>query len=65
MIDDRIKAIKNFVRAGSRVADVGADHGYLSIELVRNGIAEKVIATEKNIHPFEALSKNFSKELVK
>ena len=60
MIDDRIKAIKNFVRAGSRVADVGADHGYLSIELVRNGIAEKVIATEKNIHPFEALSKNIS-----
>ena len=58
IIDDRIKAIKNFVRAGSRVADIGADHGYLSIELIKSGVATKIIATEKNIHPFEALSKN-------
>ena len=50
----------NFVRAGSRVADVGADHGYLSIELVKSGRAAKVIATEKNLGPFEALSKNIS-----
>ena len=50
----------NFVRAGSRVADVGADHGYLSIELIKNNLASKVIATEKNLHPFEALSKNIS-----
>lgn len=60
MIDSRIKAIENFVRAGSRVADIGADHGYLSIELVKSGRAVKVIATEKNIGPFEALSKNIS-----
>ena len=58
MIDDRIKAIKNFVRAGSRVADIGADHGYLSIELIKSGISPKIIATEKNIYPFEALNKN-------
>lgn len=60
MIDSRIGAIMNFVRAGSRVADVGADHGYLAIELVRSGRAAKVIATEKNLGPFEALSKNIS-----
>ena len=60
MIDNRIKAVKNFVRAGSFVADVGADHGYLAIELVQSGRASKVIATEKNLHPFEALSKNIS-----
>ena len=60
MIDSRIGAIMNFVRAGSRVADVGADHGYLSIELVKSGRASKVIATEKNLGPFEALSKNIS-----
>ena len=60
MIDDRIKAIKNFVRAGSRVADIGADHGYLSIELIKSGVAAKIIATEKNVHPFEALSKNIA-----
>ena len=58
MIDSRIKAVENFVRAGSRVADIGADHGYLSIELAKSGRAVKIIATEKNIGPFEALIKN-------
>lgn len=60
MIDARIGAIMNFVREGNRVADVGADHGYLSIELAKNNLAAKVIATEKNLGPFEALSKNIS-----
>ena len=60
MIDNRIKAIENFVRGGGVVADIGADHGYLAIELVKSGRAAKVIATEKNIGPFEALSKNTS-----
>lgn len=58
MIDSRIKAMLDFVREGSRVADIGADHGYLSIELIQSGRASKVIATEKNLHPFEAMSKN-------
>ena len=57
MIDSRIGAVRNLV-TGSRVADVGADHGYLSIELARSGRVEKVIATEKNLGPFEALRKN-------
>lgn len=59
-MDSRIQAIMNFVSEGSRVADVGADHGYLSIELIRSGRAAKVIATEKNIHPLEAAIKNIS-----
>ena len=60
MIDNRIKAIKDFVQHGSIVADIGADHGYLAIELIKSGKVDKVIATEKNIGPFEALSKNIS-----
>lgn len=59
-MDSRIAAVMNFVRAGSRVADIGADHGYLSIALAKNNLATKIIATEKNLHPFEALSKNIS-----
>lgn len=58
MIDSRISGVINFVREGSRVADIGADHGYLSIELIKSGRALNVIATEKNIGPFEALTKN-------
>jgi len=59
MIDNRIKAVENFVQGGV-VADIGADHGYLAIELIKSGRVAKVIATEKNIGPFEALSKNIS-----
>lgn len=60
MIDSRIQAVSDFVREGSRVADIGADHGYLSIELVKSGRASKVIATEKNPYPFAAARKNIS-----
>ena len=60
MIDSRIRTVLKFVKRGSRVADVGADHGYLSLELINSGRASRVIATEKNQHPFEALSKNIS-----
>ena len=60
MIDARILAVMNFVRQGSRVADIGADHAYLSIELARSGRAKKIIATEKNINPFTAARQNIS-----
>ena len=60
MIDSRIEAVLNKVRSSSRVADIGADHGYLSIELIKSGQASRVIATEKNLGPFEALIKNIS-----
>ena len=60
MIDSRIRAVMNFVCESSRVADIGADHGYLSIELIKSGRASSVIATEKNIEPLKALRKNIS-----
>ena len=60
MIDSRMQAVMNFVGFGSRVADIGADHGYLSIELAKSGRASKIIATEKNVHPCEAALKNIT-----
>ena len=60
IIDSRMRAVMNFVREGSRVVDVGADHGYLSISLAQSGRAAKIIATEKNINPFEAARQNIS-----
>ena len=57
-MDSRIESVLNFVESGERVADIGADHGYLSIELAKKSLATKIIATEKNIGPFEALRKN-------
>lgn len=57
MIDARIAAMINFVPPKSRVADIGADHGYLSIELVKSSRADFVIATDKNIEPLNAAKK--------
>ena len=60
MIDARITAMINFVPTGSRVADIGADHGYLSIFLAKTGRADFIVATDKNAGPLDAAKKNIS-----
>ena len=60
MIDARITAMINFVEAGSRVADIGADHGYLSIFLAKTGRADFIVATDKNALPLDAAKKNIA-----
>lgn len=60
MIDSRIKAVLNFVEKNSRVADIGADHGYLAIELIKSGRASFVVASDKNSKPLDAAKKNIS-----
>ena len=37
-LSDRLLAGAGFVPKGSRVADIGCDHGYLGIYLLQNGI---------------------------
>lgn len=58
MIDSRIAAMINFVPQNAKVADIGADHGYLSIELAKSQRAARVIATDKNSLPLDAAKKN-------
>ncbi len=53
-LDDRLQALENFVTPGSRVADIGTDHGYLAIDLVETELASFVIASDKNQGPYEA-----------
>ena len=57
-MDTRLKAIIDCVPKGSRVADIGTDHGYLTIELIKRNIAEFVIASDKNSKPLAAAQKN-------
>ena len=57
-MDSRLKAIMDFVPIGSKVADIGTDHGYLAIELIKRNIAEFVIASDKNSNPLSAAQKN-------
>lgn len=45
-ISRRLLACADFIAPGLRVADVGTDHGYLAIHLLREGIASHVLAAD-------------------
>ena len=58
-------ACAGFVQPGDRVADIGCDHGYLSIHLLQNGIASSVIASDVNEGPLQSAVRNAGKYGVK
>ena len=57
-ISDRLLACAAFVDQGSRVADIGCDHGYLSIYLLTNGIAASCIASDVKEGPLQSAQRN-------
>ena len=60
-ISDRLLACCRFVKPGDRVADIGCDHGYLGIYLLKNNIASHVIASDINEGPLNAAVFNSEK----
>lgn len=52
-LDARLSAVASLVREGSRVADIGTDHGYLIAYLIENGISPCGIAADINKGPLE------------
>ena len=60
-LSQRLLTIASFIKDGANVADIGADHGLLSIYLVEHNIAKKVFAVENKIGPFSILEKNTKK----
>lgn len=64
-LSDRLLACANFVAPGARVADVGCDHGYLSIYLLSQGIASSVIASDVAEGPLQSALRNARKYGVK
>lgn len=60
-LSKRLIACCNFVAVGDRVADIGCDHGYLGIYLLKNGIATSVIAADINQMPLDSAFQNAHK----
>ena len=60
-ISNRLRVCCGFVAPGERVADIGCDHGYLSIYLLKNNIASSVIASDINEQPLQSAMNNAEK----
>ena len=60
-ISNRLLACASFVAPGDRVADIGCDHGYLSIYLLTNGIAKSCVAADINQQPLLSAVHNAEK----
>ena len=57
-ISKRLLCCASMVQPGSRVADIGTDHGYLGIYLLQSGAARHVIAGELRKDPLENARRN-------
>lgn len=53
IIDERLRLCAEFVRDGSRLADIGTDHAYLPVWLCQNGKCPSAIAADINPDPLE------------
>ncbi|MBO8159135.1 class I SAM-dependent methyltransferase [Thermosyntropha sp.] len=53
MHDKRLQAISGMIIKGRSLADIGTDHAYLPIYLVKNNIVPFAIATDINNFPYE------------
>ncbi len=51
ILSKRMQAVADMVTKGSRACDVGCDHGYVPIYLVRQGISPAVLAMDINKGP--------------
>lgn len=57
----RLQAVADMVSKGRRVADIGCDHGYVSIYLCRQRQCEKVIAMDVKKGPLERAKTNIQR----
>lgn len=60
-LSKRLQACAGFVNRGDRVADIGCDHGYLSIYLLHHHIASFVFAADINEMPLASAKRNAEK----
>jgi tRNA (adenine22-N1)-methyltransferase len=57
-LSQRLLTCCSYINPGDRVADIGCDHGYLGIHLLKSGIAQRVIAADVNEQPLQSATVN-------
>ena len=50
----RLERVAAHIPAGARLADIGSDHGYLPVALMRRGAIESAVAGEMALTPFRS-----------
>lgn len=59
-LSDRLKVVGGMIKDVNTIVDVGTDHAYIPIYLIKNNIIEKAIASDINSGPVEKAKKNVS-----
>lgn len=59
-ISNRLQTVAKLVIPGNRVADIGTDHGYLPIQLIKKGISPHVIAMDVRKGPLSKAENNMA-----
>lgn len=60
IISKRLKLISDLVKGVNSVVDVGTDHGYVVIDLLKEGRVERAVASDINKGPVDRAKKNVS-----
>lgn len=50
----RLNLVASFVRQGTRLADIGTDHAYLPVELVKSGACQSALACDLRKGPLQS-----------
>lgn len=61
MLTERLEKVKNLVENSEITADVGTDHGYVPILLIKEKRAKHVIASDVNQGPLDSAKRNLFK----
>lgn len=61
-LSERLNAVASLVRAGSVLADIGCDHGFLPVHLIQSGKIKSAVASDINDGPLSSCCSLVKKE---